>query len=55
MGIPSADEIIDYTDENELYENRVFEEIRENANVEEIGFENISDDDLNNTPEEPNF
>ena len=40
-------------------------EISENANVEEIGFENTSDDDviaeikdnddLNNTPEEPNF
>jgi hypothetical protein len=65
MGIPSTDEIIDYTDEKELYESRVFEEIKENANSEEIGFEDIPEndeavevkdnDDLDNAPEEPNF
>lgn len=47
MGIPSADEIIDYIDEDEILRGKVEEEINDNANAEEIGFE-----EENNIPNE---
>jgi hypothetical protein len=43
MGIPSADEIIDYIDEDEILRGKLEEEINNNANIEEIGFEEETD------------
>ena len=64
MGIPSADEVLDYIDEDEILRGSIEEEIREKANSEEIGFDDISakgekeqtaDDILNDIPEDPGF